>query len=230
MFVSGTDTGVGKTLVTALLLLHLRRTGLEAVALKPFCAGSAADVNLLQGLQPGLLSDTEVNPYYYDEPVAPLVAARHQNQRVSLSQVLKHLGQVRSRAQVVLVEGAGGLLTPLGEGFSLLDIVVGCANSRVLVVARNRLGAINHTLLTVERLRLAGVNAVEVVLSGDRTEDASASTNQVMIQEIIHPIRVQFIPFLGPNASNLTRLRKRHGQVRKTLARLAGFAMNSPAG
>jgi dethiobiotin synthetase len=226
VFVTGTDTGVGKTLITALLLHHLRTNGIEAVAIKPFCSGDTSDVRLLQGLQRGTLSDHEVNPYSFREPIAPLVAARRQGLRVTLRQVLRHLVSLQARAEVVLVEGAGGLLTPLGEGFSLNDLVVRCIDSRVIVVARNRLGAINHTLLTVERLKQAGISAVEVVLTGDELGDASARTNRGTIREIIDPIEVRLIPCLGPDASCPSAWQKKGKNLKKTLAQLADFAMN----
>ena len=76
IFITGTDTGVGKTLLTALLLHHLRQTGVHALAMKPFCSGGRADVRLLQSLQRGELSDAEMNPFYFAEPIAPFVAAK----------------------------------------------------------------------------------------------------------------------------------------------------------
>src|SRR2546426_834034 len=76
LFVTGTDTGVGKTLVVASLLYHLRQRDVSALAMKPFCSGSRADVQLLQRIQDGAVTNEEANPFYFREPVAPLVAAR----------------------------------------------------------------------------------------------------------------------------------------------------------
>src|SRR5882672_6525542 len=76
LFITGTDTGVGKTLITALLLERLRSRGAHALAIKPFCSGSRQDVALLQSLQPHELSDEVMNPFYFHEPLAPLIAAR----------------------------------------------------------------------------------------------------------------------------------------------------------
>jgi len=226
LFITGTDTGVGKTLLASLLLDHLRQNGVEAVALKLFCTGGRSDVRRLQGRQRGVLSDDEVNPYYFAAPIAPLVAARREGRRVTLKQVLRHLARIRVRAEVLLVEGAGGLLTPLGEGFSLQDLAASTSGARVVVVARNRLGTINHTLLTVERLGHAGIHAVEVVLMDEETRDASASTNQKTIREIIEPKEVRAIPFLCRNTLGTKALQTKCKNIVKTLARLADFAMN----
>ena len=227
LFVTGTDTGVGKTLLTAMLLHSLRSSGVNALALKPFCSGSRSDVQLLQTLQPGLLSDSEVNPFFFRSPIAPLVAARRIALRVTLSQVIEHLIMMRVRAEVVLVEGAGGLLTPLGEGFSLLEVVAKFTDSRTVIVTRNRLGAINQARLTVDRLKQAGVNAVEVVLMSAGDSDPSMLTNPQTIRELIEPVAVRVVPFLGRSASRPTVLRGKCKNVKKTLAHLMEFAMNS---
>ena len=75
LFITGTDTGAGKTVLTALLLAHLRSQGVNALAMKPVCTGPRSDVRLLQSLQRGELSDDEMNPFWYQTPVAPIVAA-----------------------------------------------------------------------------------------------------------------------------------------------------------
>src|SRR5260221_11161888 len=118
VFITGTDTGVGKTLLTALLLQHLLDTGVEALAMKPFCSGGRADVELLQAIQNSRLPDDAVNPFYFAESVAPLVAARKLRCRISLAQVLQKIRAVESRCERLLIEGSGGLMAPLGERVS----------------------------------------------------------------------------------------------------------------
>ena len=78
IFITGTDTGVGKTLLTGLLLHHLRQSGCHALAMKPFCSGSRADAEFLHAVQDGELTLDEINPFFFAEPLAPLVAAREQ--------------------------------------------------------------------------------------------------------------------------------------------------------
>src|SRR5882724_997479 len=97
IFITGTDTGVGKTLLTALLLQHLLDSGVEALAMKPFCSGGREDVDLLQAIQNSRLPDDAINPFYFAEPVAPLVAARKARRRISLAQVLQKVRAVEAR-------------------------------------------------------------------------------------------------------------------------------------
>ncbi|MCL5097200.1 MAG: dethiobiotin synthase, partial [Candidatus Omnitrophica bacterium] len=91
VFITGTDTGVGKTVLTALLLAYLRRQGRIVWAIKPFCTGRRGDVRLLHRLQDGELTLAEINPFHFSEPVAPLVAMRRSGCKVSLSAVLRHI-------------------------------------------------------------------------------------------------------------------------------------------
>src|ERR1043166_6293884 len=155
-FITGTDTGVGKTVLTASLLNHLRRNNVPALALKPFCCGNRADAELLYELQDGELSLQEINPFYFSDPVAPLVAARKQRRLIELNDVLRRLSSVaqdrvmrarssrtgRQKPQIgarfhLLIEGCGGLLVPLGRGFTVLDLIsaLGC---NTIVVSQPR--------------------------------------------------------------------------------------------
>ena len=104
LFITGTDTGVGKTVLTALLLAYARRKGIHALAVKPFTAGGKGDVRLLQSLQPGELTDAEMNPHAYAAPFAPWVAARGRG--VTLDGIATSLRALRRRCDLLLVEGA----------------------------------------------------------------------------------------------------------------------------
>jgi dethiobiotin synthetase len=231
VFITGTDTGVGKTVLTSLLLVHLRSAGYPAYALKPFCSGGRGDARLLQCLQDGDLTLQQVNPFHFPEPLAPLVAARRQGQRIQLKEALEKIGAVCSgienlplsgskiRSPILLVEGAGGLLAPLGERFTAADVIekLGC---NVVVVAANRLGTLNHTTLTVKFLQYVGVQALAVVTidveapagglhsSGRRQMkmDLAARTNPEILSELLDPIPVFHIP-------HLPRLAKNHGKT-----------------
>ena len=151
LFVTGTDTGVGKTLVTASLLHHLRASGTRALAIKPFCSGMRSDVRLLQSIQAGEISDQEANPYYFRLPVAPLIAARKLGKKITIDQVIDRIKTVEAKCDRLLVEGAGGLLSPLGWKFSAADLIARL-RCDVCVVAANKLGVLNHVLLTVRAL------------------------------------------------------------------------------
>src|SRR5258708_1600617 len=125
IFITGTDTGVGKTLLTGLLLHHRRQSGRPAWAMKPFYSGGRADVRFLSALQDGELTDDEISPFYFSEPVAPLISARKLRRRIELDDVLArihalvaHLSAIKNQKSKIknpptlLIEGSGGLLVP----------------------------------------------------------------------------------------------------------------------
>jgi dethiobiotin synthetase len=219
LFVTGTDTGVGKTLFTALLLHYLREAGSCALAMKPFCSGGRGDVKLLQSLQPGELADEEMNPFYFKDPVAPLVAGEARRKSISLQNVVAAVQRVQARCDVLLIEGSGGLLVPLGRGFTVLDLIAKL-DCQALVVARNRLGTINHTLLTVAALRAIGKTPLSVVLMSGSKLDISSRTNGKTIAGLLDPIHVTGVPFLGKNAARTSVVRRTSGKV-KALGQVA---------
>jgi dethiobiotin synthetase len=239
IFVTGTDTGVGKTVLTALLLCHLRRSGCRALAMKPFCSGSRADARLLYTLQDRELALEEINPFYFPEPVAPLVAARQHRRQVRLEAVLERIFRVVSSLQglaqrptpgaapgmslgpepCLLVEGSGGLLVPLGVGYTVLDLIAALC-CEVIVVGRNRLGTLNHCLLTVRTLQGIGLQRLRVVLMGCRRCDIAAASNPDMLAELVAPIPVQVVPHLGLNWRTAARLRGSAARLCRLLASL----------
>jgi len=223
IFITGTDTGVGKTVLTSLLLCHLRQSGHPAFALKPFCSGGRADAQLLHDLQNSDLTLDQVNPFYFREPLAPLVAARLNHRKISLEQTLKHIHQIctfllkphcpktahpnnpriqQSTNPMLLIEGAGGLLSPLGEGFTAADIIKRL-HCEVFVATANRLGAINHCLLTKNQLQAVGAKVITFVLfdlapglSRPRTTNHGPRTNPKILAELIHPTPLFHLPHL----------------------------------
>jgi dethiobiotin synthetase len=223
IFITGTDTGVGKTLLTALLLHHLRHNGLQALAMKPFCSGGRADIRLLQSLQPGELSDAEMNPYYFAKPVAPLVAQKGRR-AIRPGDVIEKIGKISSRCDCLLIEGSGGLLVPLGPGFLVADLITKL-KCRTVIAARNQLGTINHTLLTVGALRARGLKEQEfsVVLMSQRTKDSSCATNRGVLAELLNPVPVLEIPFLGSQISSRAKIIRRKPKLNKTLRSVAGI-------
>ena len=245
IFVTGTDTGVGKTLLTSLLLCHLRAAGCPALALKPFCSGSRRDAELLGALEDGELTLDDINPFFFEEPVAPLVAARKHRRSIRLSDVLHRIEAVASsqsallkskiqnpkskmQPPVLLIEGSGGLLVPLAEDFAVSDLITSLP-CEVFVVARNRLGTINHTLLTVKALnavdrkrarRFAG--PVKVVMMEPRVRDVSSTTNLRVLSELLAPVPVFTLDYLGANCRTPTAIRKASRQLKRVLNRILG--------
>ena len=166
IFVTGTDTGAGKTVLTALLLAHLRGQGRDALGMKPFCSGDRGDARLLHSLQEGCLTLDEVNPFYFDKPLAPAAAPK----RVPFQVALGRIRALADRCGVLLIEGAGGLLAPLGDDYTARDLIA-ALKCKTMVVSRNRLGTINHTLLSIEALRGRHMRLHGLIFVGDDNPD-----------------------------------------------------------
>ena len=215
IFVTGTDTGAGKTVLTALLLAHLRGQGRDALGMKPFCSGDRGDARLLHSLQEGCLTLDEVNPFYFDKPLAPAAAPK----RVPFQVALGRIRALADRCGVLLIEGAGGLLAPLGDDYTARDLIA-ALKCKTMVVSRNRLGTINHTLLTVEALQQVATEEVKVVLMDVRNPDLSASSNVKMLRESLGTNAVFSIPHLGFRAPTAGAVRMNVKFLKKVLARL----------
>src|ERR1700742_4055293 len=123
IFITGTDTGVGKTIFTGLFVHHLRATGVHALAMKPFCSGGRGDVRVLRAMQDAELTEDEINPFYFPEPIAPLVSARQHKRNISLNEVLRRINKIARQCECLLIEGAGGLMVPLGEKYFVSDVI-----------------------------------------------------------------------------------------------------------
>lgn len=218
LFVTGTDTGAGKTVLTALLLDFLRSEGIRVLAMKPFCSGPRGDAVLLHGLQKGCLTLDDVNPFYFDRPLAPAAAGRGQ---VSLTVALRKIRDLARRCDLLIVEGVGGLMTPLGAEYSVRDLLQRL-NCRVFVVCQNRLGVINHTLLTAEALQMAGIKVFTIVMMGVNKPDISAKSNPRMIRQRLPLIPLFCLPYMGKRASKVEEVKNNVKYLKKTLARLVG--------
>jgi dethiobiotin synthetase len=205
-FVTGTDTGVGKTWFSRLLVQGLRGEGHDAVGFKPVCCGERDDATLLAEASGGLDVD-EVNPVWLKAPVAPKVAAMLANMKVNPASLVASCRMLEKRHQHVVVEGAGGWRVPLAEGYDMADLATDLALPVIVVVA-NRLGALNHTILTVEDIRASDLEVAGLVLNHLQDElDTAAVTNKGVIEELTGaPILAEIIhgqdfldlgPFLG---------------------------------
>jgi len=188
-FVTATDTEVGKTVITAGLALALRRRGFSVGVAKPVQSGHAADDPFGDAMRLKALARLDERPeeivaYAFRAPLAPLVAARIEGREVEPATVVRHVRALGDRHDVLLVEGAGGLVVPLAEGWTIADLA-GTLALPLLVVARPGLGTVNHTVLTLKVARELGLDPAGVVLNGHRPEtDASAETNAELIESL----------------------------------------------
>jgi len=218
-FITGTDTGVGKTVLTALLTRHLRKHGVNAVALKPICSGERADARALHPASAGALTLDEINPWHFRAPIAPMLAARRERKQVVLADVLLHVRAMQKRFDVLLIEGAGGLLSPLGEKFDSCELIA-ALRATPMVVCPNRLGAVNQVLLTLAALPRSASGRTRVVLMSPSKPDASTSTNASLLAEFLGAKRIFSLPYLG-GRFDPEKVLKNPG-VWRTLQALAG--------
>ena len=192
VFVTGTDTGVGKTYVTARLVQHLRARGLDTVGFKPICCGSREDAEILRAAADDALSLNEVNPVWLRTPAAPYTAALIENRTIDLALIRETFATLRARHQSVLVEGVGGWLVPIQKDYAVADLAREMGLP-VIVVVRNRLGALNHTALTVHHVRASGLPCAGLILNdgppiADEPEEEDArltamTTNHAVLEE-----------------------------------------------
>lgn len=227
VFVTGTDTGAGKTVLTALLLHHLRRAGVRALAMKPFATGAPADAMLIDRLQEGALPMARLNPFRFRAPLAPLVAARREGKVVALRTAVAAIREARAACKILLVEGCGGLLTPLGPGYSTRELIARLGG-RVVVCARNRIGVLNQVLLTLDVLRTNGTPADAVVLLGLRRPELSARSNARVLEALTSRTPVVSLPWLGVRAASRPAILAAASRVRLQLRRLAWLLGISP--
>jgi dethiobiotin synthetase len=163
MYITGTDTGVGKTLVSASILAGLNARGTRAIGMKPVASGCEtapqglrnADAELLIANSAGSLDYADVNPYAFAEPIAPHLAASDAGVEIDLAKIQLHFAALSTMSQCVIVEGVGGWMAPLGP--QLMQAEVACAlGLPVILVVGLRLGCINHALLTARAIRADG--------------------------------------------------------------------------
>jgi dethiobiotin synthetase len=163
-FVTGTDTEVGKTFVSARLIHALRRAGKTVLAMKPVAAGCEEtaegwrneDVEVLRDAASFSVTREAMNPYLFLPPISPHLAAAEAGIAIEMEVLRKHLDALKARADLVLVEGAGGWLSPVSDTASMADLAA-ALELPVLLVVGLRLGCLNHAVLTFEAIRRSGL-------------------------------------------------------------------------
>lgn len=218
IFIAGTDTGVGKTLIAAGLARMLSNRGVKVGVLKPVASGgNPSQDGLLLRKAAKLPKSTypEIVPVHYKQPLAPYTASWKEG-AIPLKKVEAAYRKARQKYDVLIVEGIGGVLVPITKDFLAVDWVVKW-KLPTLVVARAGLGTLNHTLLTVEALRRRKVKVLGVVVNGYKGKELSEKTNVQALRKILK------VPVYGPvkfdlkYRSNLDRLAKMLSKMRVKL-------------
>jgi dethiobiotin synthetase len=217
LFVTGTDTNVGKTHVAGTIIRCLRQAGHRVGAYKPACSGAITDAtgrvqwDDIERLRSALevdCPDDLICPQRFLAPLAPPMAAQAEGRHVDFDLLVKGAELWHRRADVLIVEGAGGLLAPVAESKTVADLAMSVGYPLV-IVARCGLGTINHTLLTVEAARHRGLLVAGIVLNQSPLEDdvALAESNAVVIESYGQ------VPVLGIIAWGTSDGLHRHGRV-----------------
>jgi dethiobiotin synthetase len=195
-FITGTDTEVGITVLTALLARLLTEQGRKVAAFKPICSGGRSDAQALHDALAEKLTLDEINPWHFRAAIAPSLAARLEKKSVSLAQALKHIRARQEGFAVTLVEGAGGLLSPLGNNFNSRDLML-ALRAAPIIVAPNKLGVVNHLLLTLEALPPRCRDRAKVVFMSPARADSATATNARLLGEFFPAKQTFALPWLG---------------------------------
>ena len=197
VFVAGTDTEVGKTIVAGILARQLQRKGYSVGVMKPVASGSRGDARYLKRITGVKDSLNLINPVYLAKPLAPFVAAKLARKKVELAKIWRAYRDLRKRHEFIVVEGVGGLLVPLTRKVQLVDIAKRLALP-VVIVARPGLGTINHTLLTIDCLRKHGLQVEGVVFNYARPcrRGPAERTNPAVIEKFGRVKILGIVPFL----------------------------------
>jgi dethiobiotin synthetase len=208
-FVTGTDTAVGKTLITAALLLNARTFGMQAVGVKPVSAGCTRvngqlvndDALLLQRYSSVQLDYAQVNPFALELAMAPHVAARRAGICLRATALAANVSGVADQGHdALLVEGAGGWLVPLNGTETMADLAVTLGYPVILVVAM-RLGCLNHALLTARAIRDAGLMLAGWVANSTGPAMEAFDENLQALEQRLPALRLGSVPCLGAGAT-----------------------------
>ena len=182
-FITGTDTDCGKTFVTALLVKAARAAGVDAIAAKPFCCGPREDVEILAAASDNAESLDAINPVWLKTPAAPRACELLGEPAADIGAALEGVRSLAAHHAQVFCEGAGGWLVPIARDYTIADFAAELGWP-IVVVVRNKLGALNHTLLTLDNIRHRGLPLAGIVLNDLEGEpDEATRTNRQVLDE-----------------------------------------------
>jgi dethiobiotin synthetase len=198
LFLTGTDTGAGKTYAAALLVRALRRAGFDTAPMKPFCCGERDDAEVLYEACDRAVPFNTINPVWYRTPAAPYTAALVENRLPDLALIRDTYAQLRATHRSLIVEGAGGWMVPIERDYFIADLAAEMALP-VAVVVRNRLGAINPTLLTVRDIERRGLPFAGIILNhiepAEPGSEVAAATNRAVLEDLLgRPVLLEIQP------------------------------------
>jgi dethiobiotin synthetase len=203
--ITGTDTGIGKTFCGCGLIRAARAAGVKCTGMKPFCSGDTSDVELIAAAGGNEVPHHLLNPVWLRPPLAPYAAAMLENRPIDITAVQKAYHELAAKFDLVLVEGAGGLLVPILRNYNFRDLSVDL-NLEIILVAPNRLGVINHVLLSAESIANAGLRLALLILNEvDPEPTLAAQTNPSILEELLN-VPLYLSPFQNGDFSGALKL------------------------
>ncbi|MFH1779119.1 MAG: adenosylmethionine--8-amino-7-oxononanoate transaminase [Candidatus Omnitrophota bacterium] len=200
IFITGTDTEIGKTFIGAAIAYGLKKKGIDCGVMKPIQSGAikkdgkliSQDAEFLVRASDARDELSLINPYCFKVPLAPSVAAKIERRIISPKKIINAFNVLSARHQFMIVEGAGGLLVPISDGYLMKDLVLDL-NLPILIISRLGLGTINHTLLTIEAARNLGIKNVGIIFNQieDKPLTICEKTNPKIISNLTG------VPILG---------------------------------
>ena len=227
-FIAGTDTGVGKTRVTAGLLAAGRAAGKAVVGMKPVAAGAeridgrmvSADAVQLASASGQSTPYSDLNPYCLEEAISPHIAAKFANIKIDIDLIVTISRKLQERADLLLIEGAGGWYTPIGDQESMADLAL-ALQAPVLLVVGLKLGCLNHARLTREAIDHSGCRFAGWIGSHIDSGFVAAAENLATLSQLLGTEPLGLLPHSAEVHSDAVQLRdalarlleSRHGQI-----------------
>lgn len=224
IFVTGTDTEVGKTIISCGIARLLKSKGVKVGVMKPIATGSRQDAQQLAKAAGIEESIDVINPQFFKAPLAPTVSASLERKEVDMDAIYRAYWFLQKRYDFLVVEGIGGVKVPLGESTYVSDLIQ-ALRLPALVVGRAGLGTLNHTILTLSALEADKVPVMGVILNGSRGKSLAEKSNPEELQDhITVPVLgvVPYKPAVSTNPAAVVPTLKRLPRFMKELNRICG--------
>ncbi len=228
IFITGTDTGIGKTVVAGGLAIALKKRGINIGVMKPFETGLSQkngdwelqDGKFLKKIAGLTENDYLITPFRFNQPLAPYAAAELENIKIDLNKVYHSFSELKTRYQLILVEGAGGLLVPVKKDYLFANLAKDL-NIPIIIIARPGLGTINHTLLTIKAAQSYGLEIIGIIFNhyNNSISTMAEKTSPKLIKEFSGIPVLGEIPFLSDiNPENLLRIIEKNMDIKSIIA------------
>lgn len=226
-FITGTDTGVGKTVIAGAIIKVMQSFGIKACAMKPIESGCGKEGDILIPYDSTFLKQAahmdepikQVTPFCFESPLSPLAASEIEGKKISIDEIKKAYYKLYKSYEAIVVEGVGGLMVPIRKDFYILDLVREFSLP-LLIITKPGLGTINHTMLTINAALSAGIEVAGLIINYSRPPENSLAekTNPQILKEICPVPVIGTFPYLkamGEDVLEKTALRNLDLEVLK---------------